>query len=354
MSGPQHLLAATLLSAVLITPNAYSQNNDNNDILQEPDNSGWSLHMDNDLFTPRKHDRDYTGGLSLTLAGRRISSWPVSLDPALTQVNRWLGIDDPEVTHLHSLQVGIAAFSPEDISNPELNRNDRPYASLLYLANSQVQLLDERTAIQTTFTVGVLGSPAAEYLQKGIHNLTQSDPPQGWRHQIARGGEPTLRYTYAYQRLMYQQPGQLEIKHSSEGSAGFLTEANSAVSLRWGRIKTPWWSFTPDRSEYFAQPTIGLPTGNGVGHREIYLWAGAKIRVRAYNAFLQGQFRDSALSYNASEVRPVLLESWLGLTRQLSEHYRLSWVWRYQSSELKEGHGDRDLVWGSFIVNRDF
>lgn len=347
------LFAAASLSLVLMSTSAHSDKNNNNQLGLEPNDSGWSLNLDNDLFTPHKQDRDYTGGLNMTFAGQRVKDWPVSVNGVLSAVNQGLGIEHPDSLHLHSLQIGVAAFSPEDIQQAQIVNDDRPYASLIYLANSQLQVLNDNTANQTTLTVGILGTRAAQLLQEGIHQLTGSEPPQGWQHQIAKGGELTFKYSYAHQRLWYKQAN-LEIKQSCEASIGFLTEGNSAVSVRWGRISSPWWSFTPDRAEYFAQPSVGLPDQYRYRQPELYLWAGAKVRVRAYNAFLQGQFRDSEFTYPQNDVEPVLVESWLGVTKQVSEHYRLSWVWRYQSAELKQGHGHRDLIWGSVMINRDF
>ncbi|PTQ90153.1 lipid A deacylase LpxR family protein [Agitococcus lubricus] len=348
----QRFYAAVSLLFALSPENAYSHNNNDN-LWPEPEQSGWSLHIDNDLFSPHKQDRDYTGGINITFAGQHVKRWPISVDRALTFINQGLGIRHPNNLYLHSLQLGIAAFSPEDIQQENIVYDDRPYASLLYLANSQLQIVDDNTANQSTLTVGILGTKAAQRLQESIHQVTGSEPPQGWQHQIAKGGELTLKYSYAHQRLWYKQ-ATMEIKQSYEGSLGFLTEANSAISVRWGRISSPWWSFTPDRSEYFAQPSVGLPMQYRYRQPELYLWAGTKLRVRAYNAFLQGQFRESTFSYQQSELEPLLVESWLGVTQQISTHYRLSWVWRYQSAELKQGHGHRDLIWGSIMINRDF
>ena len=45
-----------------------------------------------------------------------------------------------------------------------------------------------------------------------------------------------------------------EVKLTVGGSAGYLTEASAAVSMRWGRIRTPWWSFNPELGDYGAAP----------------------------------------------------------------------------------------------------
>ncbi len=360
MLSRQRLLsvAALLLACLLVGRLAYAKEAIIPSLAGEPYDSGWSLQMDNDLLTPKNHDRDYTGGIAVTFAGKRVQQWPISLDSTLKKFNRWLAVTDVDNRPtLHSLQVGIAAFAPQDLTRDDVNIDDRPYASLVYLANSRQSLEDSgRTAIQSTLTVGILGTHIAKVLQKEIHKLSKSDSPQGWKHQIANGGEPTLRYTYASQHLLINSDDRLrfEVKYSNEGSLGFLTEVNSSISARWGFIKTPWWSFAPDRAEYFSQPSAGLLKASRRGTSEFYIWTGAKIRARAYNAFLQGQFRDSELRYDWQEVRPVLAEAWLGVTKQITTHTRLSWIMRYQSSELRGGNGDRDLVWGSVLLNRDF
>ncbi|MGB1560039.1 MAG: hypothetical protein ACPHN2_00930 [Sinimarinibacterium flocculans] len=42
-----------------------------------------------------------------------------------------------------------------------------------------------------------------------------------------------------------------------------------------------------------------------------------------------------------------------GLTAQITPSYRLSWVLRYQTSELRDGPGNREVIWGSVFVSRD-
>lgn len=334
----------------------------------EPAHSGWSLYLDNDLLVPTPRDQDYTGGMSITQAGRDAARG-LSLDPLLGGINTWLGMEEeaPEAgrQQLHARQLGFAIFTPGDMEKADLSVGDRPYASLLYLANTRLMLDQNQadTVHQTTLTLGVLGLPLTARLQQGFHELIDSQEPQGWEHQISDGGEPTFRYSHAMQRLLRSgQVGSLryEIKPSVEAGVGFITDANAAISVRLGRISTPWWSFAPDRAEYFLQPSPGLAgrdapvDADADAPRELYVWAGAKARVRPWNALLQGQFRASDLTYGGSEVRPLLFEAWAGVTRQINRDYWLSWVLRYQSSELRTPLGDRDLLWGSLFINRHF
>ena len=132
--------------------------------------------------------------------------------------------------------------------------------------------------------------------------------PRGYQNQISEGGELTARYltggsTLRSQRLAFGDKF-VETKTTWETSVGYLTEASYAVSTRFGAINSPWWTFAPERVDYLAQPTP-LAAGSADGRGEFYVWAGAKVRLRAYNAFLQGQFRDSVhtLSGERSESR---------------------------------------------------
>lgn len=328
----------------------------------EPDHSGWSLYMDNDLFVPRPRDQDYTGGLSFTQAGQ-VAMRGVSLDPALDRVDAWLGLPGENPAEgrqqLHARQFGLAVFTPGEIDVGGITPGDRPYASLLFMAASRLTLDENHpdTVQQSTLTLGVLGLPLIADVQEQFHSVIGSTPPRGWRHQVSAGGEPTFRYSRSLQHLLAD--GNLgswryEIKPAAEAGIGFITDANASISLRLGRIHTPWWSFAPDRAEYFSQPATGMTYREFAGDREHYVWAGAKVKVRPWNALLQGQFRHSDLHYSAADVRPVLLEAWAGVTRQVSRDYWVSWVLRYQTSELKTAPGDHDLLWGSVFINRYF
>lgn len=76
------------------------------------------------------------------------------------------------------------------------------------------------------------------------------------------------------------------------------------------------------------------------------------MKARAYNAFLQGQFRDSDHELNASDLNVLLAEAWVGNTHTLGRDIELSYVLRVQTSEIKEGEGDRTLAWGGLVISK--
>ncbi|WP_169729325.1 lipid A deacylase LpxR family protein [Solimonas soli] len=326
---------------------------------RERADTGWTFYFDNDTLTPTERDEDYTGGIAVTLAGRRAQTMWLSLDKPLGWIDNLFVPTAGRAFQLHSIQFGALAFTPGDIADAELRDGDRPYASLAYVANGRSYITgDESTVYHTSLSVGVLGTHLVPEFQDRFHEMIGARKPRGWDHQIADGGEPTFRYTLTRQDLRFAGTTgggtRYEVKSAAAGSVGYLTEGTAALSWRWGRINTPWWAGPPDRVEYIAEPAPS--TGGSVmnpGSREFYVWGGVKLHARLYNSFLQGQFRDSDLDYGESDVRPLIGEGWIGVTAQLYEEYRLSWVVRYQTSELKREPGDRSMLWGGLVLSHD-
>src|SRR5690606_20781485 len=93
--------------------------------------------LDNDLLQFGDRDFDYTGGFAVTLAGRRAAEWPISLDRAAGWLEPLVpreGQDASPRFILHALQIGLIAFTPDELNVAARIANDRPYASLLFAA----------------------------------------------------------------------------------------------------------------------------------------------------------------------------------------------------------------------------
>ena len=311
------------------------------------------VQIDNDLFAGRDSDRDYTGGLAVTFSGAAARDNLVSLDGALRKLDSLFTPAAADEQTYYAQQFGLMAFTPSDTLTREPQYDDRPYASLLFVSNGRVRVdNDGRSAWSSSLTLGVLGLSLTENLHSAIHEVVGSERPRGYDHQISAGGEPTARYTLARHNLWVANPsGTIDVKTTVQGSVGFLTETSAAVSARIGRFDTPWWSFAPELTDYAAAP---VPSEARHNQRELYLFAGARIKARAYNAFLQGQFRDSEVHYSADEVEPLLVEAWIGVVTQVFEQTQLSYTLRYQTAELRDGPASRDAVWGAVQLSHAF
>lgn len=335
--------AATLATTLLVGMPAYAQ--------VERDYTGVRIHLDNDLFAGGERDRDYTGGLAVTVSGAAARDGFLSLDPALARIDALSGGESAQV--YSARQFGLIAFTPKNIRSPEPQYDDRPYASLLFVSNGRVRVdADDRRAWSSSLTVGVLGLSLSEQLQSAIHDVVGSDKPRGYDHQISAGGEPTARYSLARHALWVANPnGTIDVKATVQGSVGYLTEATAGLSMRVGRLDSPWWSFAPELTDYIAAP---LPAMSTHGRPERYMFVGARVKVRAYNAFLQGQFRNSVVRYSASELEPLLLEAWVGFAMQLLNQTQLSYSLNYQTSEVRDGIAERDVWWGAVQLTHTF
>ena len=310
------------------------------------------MQIDNDLFAGDQQDRDYTGGLSITLSGVRARDGLLSLDPLLRRLDGVASGRQDGAVH-YARQIGLLAFTPGNTLIAEAQPDDRPYASLLFVSNGRVRVdADDRGAWTSSVTVGVLGLSVSERLHSAVHELVGSEPPRGYDHQISAGGEPTARYTLARQSLWIADPtGRIDVKTTVQGSVGFLTETSASISVRAGQFNTPWWAFAPELTDYMSAP---VPSESYRGEREVYVFVGARVKARAYNAFLQGQFRDSEVHYTANEIEPVVAEAWIGFVTQLLEQTQLSYALHYQTAELRHGPAARDSLWGAVQLTHAF
>lgn len=321
------------------------------EIKQEPHDSGWAFSIDNDALASRS-DQDYTGGFSFTLAGRRTRDAWWSVDPLRRASDRVLGLDSlyagSQISR-HSAEVGVTIFTPSSLSDVDKQVGDRPYASLIYLANTGVNVQPERDlAYISTFTVGVLGAPIIGNAQAALHRTLGSEEPVGWEKQVSDGGELTARYSFARVNRAWATENS-EATTTWHASVGYLTELTYGVAARFGQFRTPWWSYNPQITQY-AEKSVPVVASEG-GGAERYVWGGFAVKARAYNAFLQGQFRHSDVTFSRDELRPVILEGWLGYTVAAARGWRVSYMLRVQGSEVRDGPADRAQTWGGVVLS---
>lgn len=313
--------------------------------------SSWALAIDNDILAPGHRDRDYTYGLNFTYSGAGARDADFSLREPLSAIDRLIGIEDhPSSRDGYSLEFGFFGFTPATLTGAAPDYNDRPYASLVYFSSSHEHIdLAENLAWKTTLTLGSLGTGLVGELQNITHEQLGGKPARGWNNQISEGGELTGRYVIARQHLLEGLSDTMEIKSTLQASVGYLTEASWSLSLRDGKLFSPWSSFNPELISYGEKSTY---TSTATPTTEHYFWAGVTVKLRAYNAFLQGQFRNSEVTYHQDDLHPFVVESWAGYTYAFKQGYRFSYVLRGQTSEIKHGEGDRNVLWGGLILSK--
>ena len=265
----------------------------------------------------------------------------------------WLAPEESEsrgfAPDQQATQFGIIAMTPRTLRSSEPLYGDRPFANLLFVTSSQIRVLEGGDRARfSSFTFGMLGVHAAEEVHRFVHRAIGNERPLGWDHQISAGGEPTARYVEARQLLLGDTESRRadtpEFKLTAPGSAGFITEGSVALSARWGRIQSPWWSFDPELGDYTSAPVAPVARFSSHNPAEIFAFAGVRVKARAYNALLQGQFRHSDVRVQGDDLAHAQAEAWAGLATSWSE-YRITYAIHYASTEITRGPGERSLIW---------
>lgn len=323
----------------------------------EPYASDWQLRIDNDSMVSLVRDRNYTGGVTFSQSGRRAAERVFSLDAWLGNIDNLFNASTDNATKLtHSMQVGLLVFTPENLKIKNPIFDDHPYSNLLFLANSRQRLsVDKNSVTRSMLLIGLLGTNTAKVIQSGLHNIIQVGKANGWDNQISDGGEPTFRYSLSRTRSLttnYENNAtSYDISTTIEGNVGYTTDINAAISLRFGRIHSLGWLSLPEPSDYFTAAYAPLITREGNKATELFFLAGVNLRLRAYNVFLQGQFRDSEVTYSYSELNPLIGEIWIGAGAAFSNGWQASFIIRARTKEF-DATQSTDHVWGGLTISR--
>jgi len=319
--------------------------------------SSISIYMDQDLLVSSKKnsDRDYTMGFEISIGGDWVYKAPVycHFSYALNSINKTFlgglsGVTDGAL-YIRSGSLGDIAFTPDDLSNSSPIRDDRPYANLLYASVSEHVVYEKNehaNVITSKLTVGFLGLNVGRAVQTWIHEHGSSPTPRGWDHQISDGGELTALY---YRRKMRNYPTESPLGWTQpefvtywDYSLGYYIEAGAGARVRWGNINSPLYVHVSDP----------MGTGNHAATKgnDFYLFIDLNAKYNAYNALLQGQFRDSEVTYSSNEIRHLFGQVSLGVVKSWDSH-SLSYVYHYRGSELESGAGDRAHYFGGLYYS---
>lgn len=243
-----------------------------------PAGGPWSLtfRLENDL--PFNSDRYYTNGAGVAFA--RCLSPQEALWPALLGLP---GLNRPGLL-AQSYDLGQIMVTPADISRPDPDPADRPYAGLLYLGISW-QRLDEDHYAALKLISGVVGPASlAEQTQKLVHRITGSPQPRGWDRQLR--GEPILNLVYERRRRAFTwgDPG------------GWGGDALLTGGVMLGNVLTQGYAQFQLRGGWHTPRDFGTTLIRGLGNlppardhaRGVHFHAGAGLMAVAHNLTLDG------------------------------------------------------------------
>lgn len=239
----------------------------------------WVFEYENDTFAGA--DRYYTSGIRISRIadGRDAPDWLRSLAGRMPGIER-----DAELPYGFSISHNL--FTPEDIRDPALPPDDRPYAAWLN-AEFATGLLRDNGADRFRVNLGITG-PAAlgKPVQRAAHKLVGAHRPRGWSNQLKT--EPTLL-------LGYDRMHRLDLFGRDEGWAvdasglAGLTAGNAYTHANAGGFLRAGFNLPDD----FGPPRI-TPAASGSGFFRPraraggYFYFGWEGRRVFHNLFLEG------------------------------------------------------------------
>ena len=197
----------------------------------------FTFTWENDMFS--NSDGQYTNGIGFNYAQPLGSRFKEKDTPSLIY---WF-INDTDFAVQAGKRRGIsygfgqAMFTPEDITQTALIEDDRPYAGLLLWTTTLISF-DNTLSDRWSFSLGLVGPGAfAKDVQTSIHEMTESNIPQGWDNQL--NNEPVFRV----EREALFRVLELEVNSSfgmdflsfaSLGAGTLRSDAEAGISIRIG------------------------------------------------------------------------------------------------------------------------
>jgi len=318
---------------------------------------GWQFQIDNDFFALRNAtDRWYTNSLRLTYVFSPRDG-PDLLEKPAASIGNW-ACDGCQTTV--GLFLGQEIYTPNKITDPAPQPQDRPWAGWLYLG--AVATYSERLEHskfqerQQSFelTVGVIGPAAgADFVQTNWHEIVHAPIPQGWSNQLQN--EPTLQVGYvAKWRLADPQRTWDVIPHVGASLGSPLTLARAGLTVRVGENICGFGvgplPFRNTDGAALPKPDPPIGSSCNVSETEWYLFAGGEVRAIAWNTFLDGGvFRDGP----SVEKKPFVLDGVVGASVRFAKRWRLTYSYVVRTREFgptppgaPAAHGFGSLVMG--------
>ncbi|MCB2184756.1 MAG: lipid A deacylase LpxR family protein [Desulfobulbaceae bacterium] len=247
------------------------------------------FYWENDTFS--NSDRYYTNGLKLLWASGPLTSF--SEDKRLPA---WSGrsfeampvINSPSTSKHIALSLGQKIYTPRDLENPNLIKDDRPYAGWTYAG---IALHSKSDGVLDTFEIdlGMIGPDSyARDVQVKIHDWVDSKEPQGWEHQLKNEVGVVLVYERKW-RFAPLGPEGMDffdfITHAGVTLGNVHTYSNAGGEIRFG------FNLPDDFGTALIRPAgdASIPvTGAEGGDTGFHLFVAVDGRAIGRNIFLDG------------------------------------------------------------------
>lgn len=236
------------------------------------------LTIGNDLLGLQHQDENLTSNLKITVA---MEEAPQLLKDLLKP--------GPDGKNTYSITAAQYIYTPNDLDDPNLIVNDRPYAGYLFI-RLQSSNRKENILVITGVDLGIVGpASGGEALQQWFHKKVGSRPAQGWDHQLNDELGVNVFQMRAMNRMLRGKSFDQEFIGNAGASLGNInTSVQTGVMYRIGR------NMPDDMGAMFYSPgemSDHLRKSNKIS---FYVFASAQVQLVARDIFLDGNtFSDS-------------------------------------------------------------
>lgn len=270
-----------------------------------------SFTLDNDLFLG--DDGGYTNGLYLAFYDSEKQATHPEPSWLLTPL-QWSIRDTSTVTAISAYTLGQTMVTPADITVTLPDKNDMPYAGLLFI-NSTFLSVNTNYADKIGVTLGVLGPLSlAEQSQKLIHKMLGSEEPKGWDTQLENELVFQLDRARAWQ-FWQSNDQRWDLVTLADLTLGTISSAiNAGAMIRYGTRLSDSYATTLFGNTRTTNPISIAGSWN--------LYAGIKAGYKFNDIFMDGNtYRDShSIEYKHESVGVMLgfTFSWDGYSLALA------------------------------------
>ncbi len=257
--------------------------------LEDPD-TFVTITVENDLFAGR--DGGYTNGIGYSWGRGPYQTMAETDSPEwLQSMAHVFGVhDDPQHFNAATYSIFQAIQTPADITNPDFEPDDLPYAGVLGWRGT-IHSWTKTRADQFNLVLGIVGPASlAEQSQKTVHKITGSDKPMGWDYQLHNEPVFALQARRSWRYEIENGDGHgVDFIGILEASGGNYTSyVAGTYMIRWGL------NLERSHAAISVLPGRGVNPLAGTNSEEYYIFFGVQPRYVFNDIFVNGNtFRDS-------------------------------------------------------------
>ncbi|NOY70102.1 MAG: lipid A deacylase LpxR family protein [Deltaproteobacteria bacterium] len=303
-----------------------------------PDISGsqrsFSFYMENDVFAGQ--DSQYTNGLKLTWSRFGMDKYPdIYPYKLLYPVVNFVGFGKtPGSVKAITFSIGQNIYTPDDIEDPDIVKDDRPYAGITYFEIGFHQR-NGRHMDTLEFYGGLVGPDSyAEEVQSSVHSLINTKDPKGWDNQL--NDEPVIGIIYEYKKRMLDSNlgngfGHDLIFNTGGGIGNAQTYYSMGLLFRLGINIPDDFGNYPIRPASVFNAILNEKTSPSEHNLGIHLFFSVNGNAVIRNIFLDG----NSFSSSHSVTKKPLVSELVGGIAFNAERLKASMAYVYQSKTFE-------------------